>query len=989
MRPRATACCLLFLLVACASSAPAAMLAAGNAFVERAFGSNVAAPAFEIENRIARKRFAARGERFKLYLETNGAAHEVLASQCRLVSAKGDASSLTLRFREPKLGLTINVHYAAGAGDFFMHKWLEVSCDRGAPLLSWVVVDAIELDGLAPDYVGGRGKPAFVGPFFMGLEHPAGMAVKAGKGVELRHYPGKTLGKEPFRTQTAVLGCAASKQQLLSQFHRYVDRIRYDYPKPLRHHIVAKLYYVARRFNEQEYGDFVDQFRQHLYEPTGLSFDTLNVWNYYQHGPGIFIWDRNKFPNGFRPIVAKLKPMGARIGFWFSLFCHERCDTMWGYKRGWEVQGDPAGDWAASRYCLAGPRYNKACRKRLFELVNEYKPGFIHFDFNSFSCSTPGHGHLPSPNHGFEANVDAEIAILEDIRKVVPDIFLMMGCGSYSSPWWLQYYDVVFGMRSDSGLCNMPDPSPKSNEITKRDITFKQRFTQTDPTFPAWGYWTHEPLLNRGEFATRPVKRLKLDFLAKWEDNLVMDMHRGTRVWAMHFDPALLNAREGAWQFLAHAIRYARKHNAVTRNMKLVGGDPAKREPYGYAHWSDDGRLAIVAVRNPFITRQRMAIKLDESIGLAATEGKLSVRVVYPFRYDDAREYSFGDALPIDLERHELRVLHIAPRPRLEQPFLAGKRYSITDAGGKLSVWQETAPPAVVSLSDVRGKLDGLTIRGSAAVRVERGAAKLLLLHEIEPPFPKLPAFEVKVDGKPASGKRISYTQSAYRVKGVKPSFAWYIVPMDPGAHRVEFAATMVDRFYNARVSLHLAADVPMKRTALDARISREAFAAQLLAPHEWQGKTLRTVSSDVMTFAGSLPRVTATASSFSTARPMFVPQSAVDGTTATPWVSTGTRNEWGAVDLGEPAALVGVKVIWYSPWKVRNYKIQLWRGDAWVDQVARQDDNTGNDTKGSYEIVDRWAEPVTARKLRVLCVDVDPGSANTAIREIEVLRAK
>ena len=130
-------------------------------------------------------------------------------------------------------------------------------------------------------------------------------------------------------------------------------------------------------------------------------------------------------------------------------------------------------------------------------------------------------------------------------------------------------------------------------------------------------------------------------------------------------------------------------------------------------------------------------------------------------------------------------------------------------------------------------------------------------------------------------------------------------------------------------------------------------------------------------------------ASSFATYNPSFVPASAVDGNAATFWVSVGVKDQWVEVDLGEPTDLVGVKVVWYSPWKVRNYKIQLWDGQAWVDQVVRQDDDARSDSARSHAVVDRWATPVKTQKLRVVCVDVDPGSGNTSIREIMPLRVE
>jgi len=958
----------------------------GNDYIERTIAADGdGLRTVRIVNKLEGKTYEVESDGFTVTIEANEKQSKLAAKDFSIKSVQESGPGrLRAEVVEDGCPVMVTVHYSVAPDEFYIRKQLRIEAVAGDPLVRDVEVESLKIGKLEWQYIGGRGKPAFVGPFFLGLEHPAGWSTGDKARLILRHYPGRKPGKGGMSSYVSVIGCARSADELKGQFFEYVNRIRYDYPKPLRHHIVAKLFYVGRKFNDAEYCAFAEEFKKNLFDKYGLYFDSLNIWNYYLRGPGIFIMDEKKYPNGFAPVVEALKPTGARVGFWFSLFCHEHCDTRWGYDRGYEVQGDPGSDWLGSRYCLAGPNYNKALREVFLGRVEKYRPGFMHLDFNSFGCKTPGHGHLPDAKYGFEANVNAEIAVLEDVRKIVPDTFLMMGCGSYSSPWWLKYYDVVFGMASDSGLCGIPDPSPKGNEITKRDITFKRRFEVTDPAFPSWGYWTHEPLLNRGEFGARPVRLFKLDPLEKWEDNLVMDMHRGTRVWAMHYDPALLDSRPGNWDFLAHAIRYARRNNPIIVNMKLVGGQPRERQVYGYAHFSRDGGKVILALRNPFVKPQEIHIKLDGGIGLKQTQEELLIRQTYPYRFDYAEARRFGDDFSCKLERFELKVFEIAARSKLKGSFFPGKRYSLV---GRWAVVEE-APEVVIRPGKFRAKLDGHALAGVASVEIEGCDAKLMILCEVDPALAKLPDVQASVNGKARQGKLIGYGPTAYRVKRPKPSFAWYIVPLDRGRNAVAFSIKFPERFHEAKLGAWVAADIALLAAANPMPVEGIEVESQLLSPAEWDGKELRTVELASETLEGDLPRMTATASSYATYNPTYVPKSVVDGNEGTFWVSVGTRNQWVELDLGEEAKIGGVTVTWYSPWKVQDYKIQTWDGTQWVDRVVKHDTNTDDDRAGPYKITDKFG-PVRARKIRVVVISVDEGSGNTSIREIEPIRVK
>jgi len=62
-----------------------------------------------------------------------------------------------------------------------------------------------------------------------------------------------------------------------------------------------------------------------------------------------------------------------------------------------------------------------------------------------------------------------------------------------------------------------------------------------------------------------------------------------------------------------------------------------------------------------------------------------------------------------------------------------------------------------------------------------------------------------------------------------------------------------------------------------------------------------------------------------------------------------------------------------------------VWRDGEWAEVVDRTDEDGRGDEAGAYRTEDTF-EPVPTTKLRLRILTVNPGSANTAVRELEVL---
>ena len=66
---------------------------------------------------------------------------------------------------------------------------------------------------------------------------------------------------------------------------------------------------------------------------------------------------------------------------------------------------------------------------------------------------------------------------------------------------------------------------------------------------------------------------------------------------------------------LTGGLKWAHRMFPAFKRARMVGGDPAKNEVYGYVGWSD--KLGYVALHNPADREAFFTFKLDRKLGLA------------------------------------------------------------------------------------------------------------------------------------------------------------------------------------------------------------------------------------------------------------------------------------------------------------------------------------------------------------------------------------
>jgi hypothetical protein len=620
-------------------------------------------PLARIINGLSRRTIVVTNEDFTIGLEGQPALHAadftVQLEQTRKEAIPG-GERFVLRLACPTRGIHLDIVYEQGTNSPFIRRRFEVV---GAKPLDLRQVDVwcVGVEGKCSHQ--GFGQPVFLEDTFWGLEHPGGHNSYANGVVKLTHYPGRTTDR--FTSKTAVLGVAEPSPPLgpgpgrvAQRFQDYVASLQAT-PKERRLFVNYNTWWTLMPPTEKNCVELIKLFKEKLFDPHGESFDTFTIDDGWDKKETLWELVPERFPNGFGPLVEPLKAMKANLGLWLSPssgYGHAPHLAKLGYEHN-------SNAWFC---CQSGPKYREGIKKVVADLARKYDLAFYKFDGFCPSCEAKDHGHLPGP-YAQEANIDAYIELMTAVKQAKPGIFLDPTCGMWLSPWWLPYCDSIWGSVSgDYPDVIVPAPIIRDSATTTRDAVFRQRCRE-HPGYPP------NAIEHLGIIVITPEK---------WEDNAMAVVGRGCRLLTLYINPKFFAKGDADWAFLASVLKWTR-HNAATLGHTVpIGGDPLKREWYGYAHFT--GQRGILCLRNPFIEPQKVSLKLDELVGWdrARAEGAFFAHIVYPRDELFPSRYGYGERLEVKLQAYETIIIQIEPAPPGVAP-LGGIRAIETERAGK------------------------------------------------------------------------------------------------------------------------------------------------------------------------------------------------------------------------------------------------------------------------------------------------------------------
>jgi hypothetical protein len=468
----------------------------------------------------------------------------------------------------------------------------------------------------------GCGFPVFGHGFFAGLEHPCGVGCCQDGRLSLHHHP--RWGGDHLESFPAAIGLVAAGSTAAEAFAAYLGTVR----RPLPERAVVEIctfwtdlfdpsLATERRFATSlaGYRRLAEEwFERVLQGERGLvsSFlldagwqerDSLFQPSAANGGPG---------DQGLAELAGFLAERGFDLGLWWSWNGPMGVGDRWMETAGYRVSRRGSGaaygvNAGATGYaCLTDPVWEEAIGRRLGQLLDRTGARFIKDDWVNDGIEDPTlhPGILPSRAHMLEANAEVLMRLFRRAATGRPGVRFRGAW--WMSPWWTLVVDATYLAHSgDCESSDVPSLTQRDAVITARDSLFFRNFVAWRTPFP----WN---AVNSIEFAAATRCPIA-DTEASWLDNLIMWCSRGSWYQQLYVSPYHLQGTR-AWT-LREVLRWYRRHEDILwrASQRMVGGDPARGEVYGYLHQQDRARL--LTLRNPLPHPQPVPAGLDDTAG--------------------------------------------------------------------------------------------------------------------------------------------------------------------------------------------------------------------------------------------------------------------------------------------------------------------------------------------------------------------------------------
>jgi hypothetical protein len=576
---------------------------------------------------------------------------DLLYSGSEILSLK---SGRELICRLQRDDITIHCHFRIPDDQPVMEQWLEITHSGGDLFLEKISPLLLQSAGWTAMY-GGFGQPVFTEDLFFGVEFPAAYTISEGGRINGWYEVNRKLTKDqPYGTYPAVVGFAKPGEAQNSLF----GFIRSRRPRPDKPFILYNSWYDIRDFSYEALYKTIHSFEEKLVKPYNLHLDAFVIDDGWDNVNSVWEIDSSRFPQGFTPLKEPLAAIGSKLGLWIS---------PW---NGYEEAARKRVDWAiangyansAGHLCLGDPKYFERFTKKALDHLKEGDLSFYKIDGFLSICNESGHDHLP----GIASRVkltEKFIAVLQKLREVKPDLFIDITVGTWLSPWWLFYADAVWMTGADYGHAeDVPAISERDQSITFRDYTLYKIFRDEQLQFPLSHIMTHGIIKGRLNYLGGMNESFR-----DWQNECVIYFGRGVKMWELYLSPDVLSQED--WDFLAAMMKWGLHNDAVLQNTRYIGGDPYRREIYGYFHEGRDESLLVL--RNPFVAPADITLEAGK-LFLNPADGEYVIEQIYPNHIFSREFLSASSPVNQSLQGYETRALRLIPRQSCRETWPLG-----------------------------------------------------------------------------------------------------------------------------------------------------------------------------------------------------------------------------------------------------------------------------------------------------------------------------
>ncbi|WP_338288595.1 hypothetical protein [Luteolibacter sp. LG18] len=677
-----TLCALFVLMPGLMLAAPQALIEGdtitiGNGKLKRTISTKSAISTTEILNKLDGKTLVPGNAReFVLHLKTGAT---LSPSDFSIVSKKAgqpvidgkEVACLEIGMKAARPAMEAKLTYVLGADDSFIRKSLEITPAQdleiaGIDLESLTLAQAYQPYTISQITARGAGqwRPGLGQPLytresgtFWGIEHPASVNTVKDGTLVCSYLVGRTLkAGQRYTTHSSVLGVADSPDFTKEAFFDYIDQTRL---RPLRLQVQYNCWFDQGK--NVEAGKFiasVEKISQELNRTRGVPPLAAYVIDDGWQDPSDWsdsVWKVNKkFDPEFKDVRAATKTAGSSLGLWMSPGCvfggQPAIPAM--RKAGFRAL-DP---WMS----LSDPLYMEKLTDRLGQLT---RMGVTYFKLDGVF------GHLNTRNFDIEGFKGSEqelndpqydpqkiqyltdgsdrlIDAFQKMHAINPNVYIVISNGAWLSPWWLQHIDSVWMINAGDAASG----ATRTGELVYRDRVYHDLAVSENTQFPLCSIFNHEPKKTSSDESKDTFRKY-----------LYMDLSRGTGFVELYLKPDILKPYD--WDVLAEGLLWARQVFPTFKQSRMHGGDPRKKEVYGYTAWLDD--QGYVSLHNPSDKPQSYTFTLDRKSGLTKSSTGKIYQLSSPLAESLAGlkdTWRYGETLTVMLQPAEVRVLNFDTR---------------------------------------------------------------------------------------------------------------------------------------------------------------------------------------------------------------------------------------------------------------------------------------------------------------------------------------
>lgn len=419
-----------------------------------------------------------------------------------------------------------------------------------------------------------KGAPLVSGGVYFQFEDPAS-ETRLANGRGLAHLT-RDLPLRAGQSVTYSWSIGATEPgQLRRGFLRYVEQER---AHPYRTTLHYNSWYDIGYFTKYDQADALDSINgvgNELATKRGVKLDAFLFDDGWDEPTKLWTF-HSGFPNGFTPLKDAAARYGASPGVWMSPWGGygkpKKARLAAAQAEGYETN--------TGGLVLSGPKYFARFRDVSLDFLTKYGVGQFKID---------GTGNVDSawPGGAFDSDFQAAVGLIEEWRRVKPDLYVNLTTGTYPSPAWLKYADSIWRGGEDHSFLGVG--SWRQRWITYRDADTYQGVVMSGPLFPL------NALMLHGIIYAQHAKHLSDDPGGDFPSEVHDYFGTGTQLQELYISHGLLKPAD--WDVLAEAAKWSRANADVLVDTHWVGGDPALLEVYGWAAWSP--RKAILTLRNP------------------------------------------------------------------------------------------------------------------------------------------------------------------------------------------------------------------------------------------------------------------------------------------------------------------------------------------------------------------------------------------------------